>query len=135
MKIKNYYFCEGGQVFTEGDYLSLDRIKGTMYRCIIKTVDPEVIQDFEELFEAMDNLAVTIRFIDPPLHEFLPHEANDIDDLAREFNISYSELEAHIEALSEMNPMMGNRDCRRSVTYPEIIEMRTKAIILCCNIK
>ena len=86
-------------------------------------------QDFEELFEAMDNLAVTIRFIDPPLHEFLPHEVHEIDDLAREFNISYSELEARIEALSEVNPMMGHRGCRLAVTYPEIIEMQTKAII------
>lgn len=77
----------------------------------------------------MDNLAVTIRFIDPPLHEFLPHEEDEIDDLAREFNISYSELEARIEALSEMNPMMGHRGCRLAVTYPEIIEMQTKAII------
>ncbi|ORM38832.1 pyruvate, phosphate dikinase [Francisella endosymbiont of Ornithodoros moubata] len=199
-----------GQVFTEGDYLSLDGTKGTVYRGIIKTVDPEVTkdfedfmkfvdsvrklrvrcnadtfkdaaiaraygaegiglcrtehmffeedrisyvrqmilakdkkerqkaldkllpvqqQDFEELFEVMDNLAVTIRFIDPPLHEFLPHEVHEIDDLAREFNISYSELEARIKALSEVNPMMGHRGCRLAVTYPEIIEMQTKAII------
>lgn len=201
---------ERGQVFTEGDYLSLDGTKGTVYRGIIKTVDPEITkdfedlmkfvdsvrklrvrcnadtfkdaavaraygaegiglcrtehmffeedrisyvrqmilakdkkerqkaldklipvqqQDFEELFEAMDNLAVTIRFIDPPLHEFLPHELHEIDDLAREFNISYSELEARIEALSEVNPMMGHHGCRLAVTYPEIIEMQTKAII------
>lgn len=86
-------------------------------------------QDFEELFEAMDGLAVTIRFIDPPLHEFLPREADEIEALAREFKISYSELENRIESLSESNPMMGHRGCRLAVTYPEIIEMQTKAII------
>lgn len=201
---------ERGQVFTEGDYLSLDGTKGSVYRGIIKTVDPEVTQDFEEfmkfvdsvrklrvrcnadtyndasvarsfgaegiglcrtehmffeedrisyvrqmilakdkkerqkaldkllpvqqqdfeeLFEAMDNLAVTIRFIDPPLHEFLPHETEEIDALARELNISYNELESRIESLNETNPMMGHRGCRLAVTYPEIIQMQTKAII------
>jgi pyruvate,orthophosphate dikinase len=86
-------------------------------------------QDFEELFEAMDKLAVTIRFIDPPLHEFLPRETSDIEALARELGVTFDELLNRIDSLSESNPMMGHRGCRLAVTYPEIIEMQTKAII------
>jgi len=85
--------------------------------------------DFEELFKAMKGFPVTIRFLDPPLHEFLPQLDEDIKDLAKEMSIEYDELKAIIADLHEFNPMMGHRGCRLAVTYPEIAEMQTRAVI------
>ncbi len=85
--------------------------------------------DFEGLFEAMKGRPVTIRLLDPPLHEFLPQEENDIVSLAKELDISADELKAIIKNLHELNPMMGHRGCRLAVSYPEIAEMQTRAII------
>ena len=72
---------------------------------------------------------MTIRYLDPPLHEFLPTKEEDIVELAEEMNISVDELKATIDSLHEFNPMMGHRGCRLAVTYPEIAEMQTKAVI------
>lgn len=85
--------------------------------------------DFEGLYEALEGLPVTIRFLDPPLHEFLPTEENDIVALAQEMQISVDELKEVIVSLHEFNPMMGHRGCRLAVTYPEIAEMQTRAVI------
>lgn len=85
--------------------------------------------DFEGLYEALEGLPVTIRFLDPPLHEFLPTEENDIVALAKEMQISVDELKEVIVSLHEFNPMMGHRGCRLAVTYPEIAEMQTRAVI------
>jgi len=85
--------------------------------------------DFEGLFRAMKGNPVTIRFLDPPLHEFLPQEDEDIKDLAKEMSISYEDLKAIVADLHEFNPMMGHRGCRLAVTYPEIAEMQTRAVI------
>ena len=85
--------------------------------------------DFAGIFKAMAGHPVTIRFLDPPLHEFLPKEAADIAALAREMNISVDALNAKINNLHEFNPMLGHRGCRLSVTYPEIAEMQTRAVI------
>ncbi len=85
--------------------------------------------DFEQLFEAMEGDPVTIRFLDPPLHEFVPQEEEDIQKLADAQNKSVEEINAIIEGLKEFNPMMGHRGCRLSVTYPEIAVMQTKAVI------
>lgn len=85
--------------------------------------------DFEGLYEALEGLPVTIRFLDPPLHEFLPTEENDIVALAKEMQISVDELKDVIVSLHEFNPMMGHRGCRLAVTYPEIAEMQTRAVI------
>ncbi len=85
--------------------------------------------DFEGLFTEMKGYPVTIRFLDPPLHEFLPQEEEDIVALAKEMNIEYSELKAIISDLHEFNPMMGHRGCRLAVTYPEIAEIQTRAVI------
>jgi len=85
--------------------------------------------DFEALFEAMEGCPVTIRLLDPPLHEFLPQEDSDIEKLAKEMGISFDELKGIINELHEFNPMMGHRGCRLAVTYPEIAEMQTRAII------
>ena len=85
--------------------------------------------DFEQLFEAMEGDPVTIRFLDPPLHEFVPQEEEDIKKLAQAQGKSVETIKAIIESLKEFNPMMGHRGCRLAVTYPEIAEMQTKAII------
>ncbi|NLA33586.1 MAG: pyruvate, phosphate dikinase [Tenericutes bacterium] len=85
--------------------------------------------DFIGLFKAMEDYPVTIRFLDPPLHEFLPHTDNEITTLAKELEITSSDLKQRIESLKEFNPMMGHRGCRLAVTYPEIAKMQTRAII------
>lgn len=85
--------------------------------------------DFEALYEAMEGRPVTIRFLDPPLHEFLPTAEEDIVALAAEMSLEVSELKAVITSLHEFNPMMGHRGCRLAVSYPEIAEMQTTAVI------
>ena len=84
--------------------------------------------DFVELFEVMGDLPVTIRLLDPPLHEFLPHEVNDFHEVARSLNISIDDLKQRVSDLIETNPMLGHRGCRLAITYPEIPEMQAKAI-------
>ncbi|MCD8148417.1 MAG: pyruvate, phosphate dikinase [Clostridiales bacterium] len=85
--------------------------------------------DFEQLYEAMEGDPVTIRFLDPPLHEFVPQEEEDIEKLAEAQGKSVEEIKAIIESLKEFNPMMGHRGCRLAVTYPEIAKMQTSAVI------
>ena len=85
--------------------------------------------DFEELFKAMAPYSVTIRFLDPPLHEFLPHTDEEIKPLAEALGMSFEALKKRVESLKEFNPMMGHRGCRLAVTYPEIARMQTRAVI------
>ncbi|MCR5223017.1 MAG: pyruvate, phosphate dikinase, partial [Lachnospiraceae bacterium] len=85
--------------------------------------------DFEKLYEALEGYPVTIRFLDPPLHEFVPTEEADIEKLAKTQNKTVDEIKAIINSLHEFNPMMGHRGCRLAVTYPEIAKMQTKAVI------
>ena len=85
--------------------------------------------DFEGLYEALEGKAVTIRFLDPPLHEFLPSDEEDIVALASEMGLTVADLKATIASLHEFNPMMGHRGCRLAVSYPEIAEMQTRAVI------
>lgn len=85
--------------------------------------------DFEELFKAMEGFPVTIRYLDPPLHEFLPHTDEEIKPLAKELGMTFEALKARILSLAEFNPMMGHRGCRLAVTYPEIARMQTRAVI------
>src|SRR4051812_2515085 len=84
--------------------------------------------DFEGIFEAMDGLPVTIRLLDPPLHEFLPHGGEEAKLLARTLDITRDELTRIVEQLRETNPMLGHRGCRLGITYPEITEMQARAI-------
>jgi pyruvate, orthophosphate dikinase len=86
-------------------------------------------EDFAGLFKEMKGLPVTIRLLDPPLHEFLPHGTGDQEKLAQVMGISYAELQNRVHSLHEMNPMLGHRGCRLAVTYPEILEMQVEAII------
>ena len=85
--------------------------------------------DFEQLYEALEGTPVTIRFLDPPLHEFVPTEEKEIELLAKDLGKSVEDVKAIIAGLHESNPMMGHRGCRLTVTYPEIAEMQTKAVI------
>ena len=85
--------------------------------------------DFEGLFEVMEGNPVTVRLLDPPLHEFVPHFEKEQRELAAEMGISYETIKAKVEALAEVNPMLGHRGCRLGNTYPEITEMQTRAII------
>ena len=93
-------------------------------------------EDFDGIFRAMAGLPVTIRLLDPPLHEFLPTEADDIKELSGEMGVPLDLLKRKIESLHEMNPMLGHRGCRLSLTYPEICEMQVSAIIgAACAVK
>ena len=85
--------------------------------------------DFEGIFEAMDGFGVTIRLLDPPLHEFVPHQTATQKELADEIGIELAEVKAKVDSLEEFNPMLGHRGCRLGITYPEITEMQTRAII------
>jgi len=85
--------------------------------------------DFVGIYEALEDRPATIRFLDPPLHEFLPHSDEDIEALAKEMGLTFEDLKATVESLHEFNPMMGHRGCRLAVSYPEIAEMQTRAVI------
>ena len=85
--------------------------------------------DFEGIFEAMDGFGVTIRLLDPPLHEFVPHQTATQKEMAEEMGLTLEEVKAKVDSLEEFNPMLGHRGCRLGITYPEITEMQTRAII------
>lgn len=124
---------------TEHMFFEADRIKAIREMIVSKTVEERVKalakllpmqrEDFVGIYKAMKGNPVTIRFLDPPLHEFVPHTDAEIKDLAKEMKIDFAELKATIEGLHEFNPMLGHRGCRLAVTYPEIAEMQTRAVI------
>ena len=98
-------------------------------RSALKKLLPFQRKDFEGIFKAMNGLPVTVRLLDPPLHEFLPHDAKAQKELADELGVKPAEIKKRSEALHESNPMLGHRGCRLSVTYPEILEMQVQAIV------
>ncbi|MFR1518619.1 MAG: pyruvate, phosphate dikinase [Clostridia bacterium] len=124
---------------TEHMFFDADRIAAMREMIVSKTVEqrkaalhkllPMQRGDFEALYEAMEGRPVTIRFLDPPLHEFLPSAEEDIVALAAEMGMDIADLKAVITSLHEFNPMMGHRGCRLAVSYPEIAEMQTTAVI------
>lgn len=95
----------------------------------LEEILPYQRSDFEKLFEAMEGNPVIIRYLDPPLHEFLPHTNTEINMLANSLKIEFQTLKERIDSLKEFNPMMGHRGCRLAITYPEIAVMQTKAVI------
>ena len=95
----------------------------------LEKILPYQQSDFEKLYEALEGCPVTIRFLDPPLHEFVPTEEADIELLAKSQGKTVEQIKAIIQGLHEFNPMMGHRGCRLAVTYPEIAVMQTKAVI------
>jgi len=126
--------CRTEHMFFEGE-----RIKAMREMIVARTEEqrrkaldkllPMQRADFEDLFREMKGYPVTIRYLDPPLHEFLPQEDDNIQALAKEMGISYEELKSIVASLHEFNPMMGHRGCRLAVSYPEIAEMQTRAVI------
>ena len=95
----------------------------------LEKILPYQRKDFEGLFEAMEGDPVVIRYLDPPLHEFLPHTDEEIKPLAESLGMSFEALKERVESLKEFNPMMGHRGCRLAITYPEIARMQTRAVI------
>ena len=126
--------CRTEHMFFEGD-----RIKAVREMIVSKTVEdrkmalnkllPYQQGDFEAMYRVLEGRPMTVRYLDPPLHEFLPTREEDIVELAAEMKISVDELKETVASLHEFNPMMGHRGCRLAVTYPEIAEMQTKAVI------
>lgn len=125
--------CRTEHMFFEGDRIKavrqmiLAKDKAGREVALAKLL-PYQKGDFKAIFEVMDGMPVTIRLLDPPLHEFLPHEDAQIKELAAEMGVSFEELKQTINALSELNPMLGHRGCRLGVTYPEIYAMQARAI-------
>ena len=124
---------------TEHMFFDEDRIPAVREMIVSKTqqerekalakILPMQREDFKGIYKAMEERPVTIRFLDPPLHEFLPTKDEDIAALASNMGITFEQLKETVAALHESNPMMGHRGCRLSVTYPEIAEMQTRAVI------
>ena len=125
--------CRTEHMFFEGDRITamremiVSRDEGGRRRALAKLL-PMQRADFEGIFEAMNGLPVTIRLLDPPLHEFLPHGGEESKLLARTLGIPRPELSRIVESLRETNPMLGHRGCRLGITYPEITEMQGRAI-------
>jgi pyruvate,orthophosphate dikinase len=108
----------------------------SLYISALKKLLPMQRRDFEQIFTTMDGLPVTIRLLDPPLHEFLPLEEYNQKEMAKQMKISLKEVQDKVSALHELNPMLGHRGCRLGVTYPEIYDMQVQAIIeAACNVK
>ena len=134
------YGAEGiGLCRTEHMFFETDRIAAIREFIVSKTTEQRKVAlakllpmqqgDFEQLYEVMQGKPVTIRFLDPPLHEFVPTNADDVANLAKTMNLSVEEVYQTINNLHEFNPMMGHRGCRLAVSYPELAEMQTTAVI------
>jgi pyruvate,orthophosphate dikinase len=139
-KIARNFGAQGiGLTRTEHMFFEVDRIKAMREMILADTVKgrkqalndllPMQRKDFEGIFEAMDGLPVTIRLLDPPLHEFVPHQLATQKELADDMHISLQAIKNKVAELEEFNPMLGHRGCRLGNTYPEITEMQTRAII------
>ena len=126
--------CRTEHMFFEGDRIAAIRemicsdTREQREKALAKLL-PMQQGDFEGIYEAMEGCPVTIRFLDPPLHEFVPTEERDIELLAKDMNKSVADIKAIIASLHEFNPMMGHRGCRLAVTFPEIAVMQTRAVI------
>jgi len=138
-KVARQFGAEGiGLCRTEHMFFEGDRIKAVRQMILAKDkagreaalakLLPYQKGDFLGIFKEMAGLPVTIRLLDPPLHEFLPHEPKAIEELAKEMGVSYEELYQTVESLKELNPMLGHRGCRLGITYPEIYAMQARAI-------
>ena len=139
-KVANDFGAEGvGLCRTEHMFFEGDRIKAIREMIVADNVEdrkkalakllPMQREDFIGIYKAMEGKSVTVRYLDPPLHEFVPHTDEEIAELAKEMNIPFEKLKATVEGLHEFNPMLGHRGCRLSITYPEIAEMQTRAVI------
>jgi len=124
---------------TEHMFFGDDRIKAIRRMIVSKTLDerkealddllPYQKKDFIEIFRVMAGLPVTVRLLDPPLHEFLPHEPEEIERVAKELGVTIDDFKQTVRSLREFNPMLGHRGCRLGITYPEITQMQSRAIL------
>ena len=122
-----HMFFEGDRIAAFREMICADTVEER--EVALEKILPYQQGDFEKLYEALEGNPVTIRFLDPPLHEFVPTEEADIEALAKAQGKTVAEIKAIIDSLHEFNPMMGHRGCRLAVTYPEIAKMQTKAVI------
>jgi pyruvate,orthophosphate dikinase len=120
-------FFEASRIAAFREMICSDTIEER--RLALAKILPYQQDDFEQLYEALEGNPVTIRFLDPPLHEFVPHTEDEIQLLAKTQNKPVSRIKDIIDSLHEFNPMMGHRGCRLAVTYPEIAVMQTRAVI------
>jgi pyruvate,orthophosphate dikinase len=125
--------CRTEHMFFEGD--RIDAVRQMILadneaarRKAIKKLLPYQRKDFEGIFKALNGLPGTIRLLDPPLHEFLPHDVKQIGDLAKKLKVKPAEIKQRVDELHEFNPMLGHRGCRLAISYPEIAEMQVRAI-------
>ncbi len=122
-----HMFFEGNRIDAFREMICAETLEER--EAALEKILPEQQGDFEKLYEALEGNPVTIRFLDPPLHEFVPTEEEDVKKLADAQGKSVEHIKAMIDSLHEFNPMMGHRGCRLAVTYPEIAKMQTKAVI------
>jgi len=122
-----HMFFEGERIKAMREMILADDEQGR--RKALDKLLPIQRADFEGIFEAMKDLPVTVRLLDPPLHEFVPHEEKNQSEMASEMGISVEAIRAKVDSLAEFNPMLGHRGCRLGITYPEITEMQARAII------
>ncbi|MCI9181511.1 MAG: pyruvate, phosphate dikinase [Lachnospiraceae bacterium] len=122
-----HMFFEGNRIDAFREMICAETLEER--EAALEKILPEQQGDFEKLYEALEGNPVTIRFLDPPLHEFVPTEEEDIKKLADAQGKTVEQIKAICDALHEFNPMMGHRGCRLAVTYPEIAKMQTKAVI------
>ena len=139
-KVANDFGAEGvGLCRTEHMFFEGDRIMAIREMIVADNVEdrkkalakllPMQRQDFIGIYKAMEGKSVTVRYLDPPLHEFVPHTEEEMKELAKQMGLPYEKIKATVEGLHEFNPMLGHRGCRLSITYPEIAEMQTRAVI------
>ena len=129
-----HMFFEGDRIKAMREMILADDLKGRK-KALAKLLKMQR-KDFYGILKAMEGFGVTIRLLDPPLHEFVPHEAKNQQEMAKEMGISVKEIKAKVEALHEFNPMLGHRGCRLGITYPEITEMQARAIFeAACKLK
>ncbi|MFO7852764.1 MAG: pyruvate, phosphate dikinase [Bacteroidota bacterium] len=129
-----HMFFEGDRIRAMREMILSDKEEDR--RKALEKLLPYQREDFEGILEAMQGYGVTIRLLDPPLHEFVPHEEENQAEMAKEMNITADEIKSKVDALHEFNPMLGHRGCRLGITYPEITEMQARAIIeAACNLK
>ncbi|MDR1755445.1 MAG: pyruvate, phosphate dikinase [Culturomica sp.] len=129
-----HMFFEGDRIDAMREMILSDTEEGR--RAALGKILPMQRGDFEGILEAMDGMGVTIRLLDPPLHEFTPNTPDSQKDMANKLKITVEEVKQKVDALHEFNPMLGHRGCRLGVTYPEITEMQARAIIeAACNLK
>jgi len=129
-----HMFFEGDRIKAMREMILADDLKGRK-KALAKLLKMQR-NDFYGILKAMEGFGVTIRLLDPPLHEFVPHEVKNQQEMAKEMGISVKEIKAKVEALHEFNPMLGHRGCRLGITYPEITQMQARAIFeAACKLK